>query len=318
MKTPYITLKNGDKFPSLGLGTWKAEPGEVHAAVLSAIDAGYRHFDCAAIYGNEKEIGQAFSEAFSSGKITREEIWVTSKLWNDSHLSHHILPAIQQTLADLCLDYLDLYLVHWPVALKHGCVFPETKDEFLSPAEAPLTETWRGMEQLLEQNLTRHIGVSNFNCARIGELVEFAKHPPEVNQIESHPFLTQKPLIETCQKHGIIVTAYAPLGSGKEKDEQTPDIFSNEIIAKIAAAHETSPAAIVLAWAVSRGTIPIPKSVTPKRQAENLAAAELQLTASEVEKIDSLNLDHRFYTGAVWLPPGSPYTYDSIWEEPGL
>ncbi|MGJ8632426.1 MAG: aldo/keto reductase [Luteolibacter sp.] len=316
MNTPSTTLKNGDQIPALGLGTWKAEPGEVREAVLSAINAGYRHFDCAAIYGNEKEIGQAFTEAFSSGKISRQDIWVTSKLWNDSHKPHEILPAITKTLSDLCLDYLDLYLIHWPVALRNGTEFPESDNDFLPLEEIPLAKTWKGMEELLEKNLTRHIGVSNYNAARIEQLMTTANHPPEFNQIEAHPFLTQKSLIEACQKHGIIVTAYAPLGSGKEKSTDTPDIFTTEVLKEIAVTHSTTPAAISLAWAVNRGTVPIPKSINTARQKENLQAASIQLTESEIKQIDTLNLDHRFYTGAVWITPGSPYTYDSIWNNP--
>ena len=189
MDIPTFKLKSGGEIPVLGLGTWQAKPGEVGDAVLSAIKVGYRHFDCSPIYGNEKEIGAAFSKAFREGLVERGELWVTSKLWNDNHAEEHVLPALRQTLADLQLDYLDLYLIHWPIALRHGVVMPKGKGDFLKPGEAPLDGTWKGMEMARNLGLSRHIGVSNFSPARLESILEVASHPPEVNQVECHPFL---------------------------------------------------------------------------------------------------------------------------------
>jgi len=168
----YLSFSNGDQMPALGLGTWKAAKGEVYAAVRSAIELDYRHFDCALLYGNEKEIGQAFSDAIKEGDVKRADLWITSKLWNNSHRRDYILPAIQTSLADLQLDYLDLYLIHWPVALKRKVTFPKSGEEMLSLDEVPLSETWTGMIELKDMDLAHHIGVSNFSTKKITEVAE--------------------------------------------------------------------------------------------------------------------------------------------------
>jgi len=145
--------------PALGLGTWKSDPGEVYKAVREAIKMGYRHIDCAMIYQNEAEIGQAFSDAFKDGDVKREELWITSKLWNNAHIKDDVQPALENTLKDLQLDYLDLYLIHWPVALKPGVGFPSSEDDFLSLKEVPTAVTWSGMEECKKVGLAKHIGV---------------------------------------------------------------------------------------------------------------------------------------------------------------
>ena len=162
-----LTFANNDQMPILGLGTWKASPGEVGKALREAIRIGYRHIDCAAIYGNEAEIGKALDASMKAGEVTREELWITSKLWNNAHARDQVGEALKKTLHDLGLDYLDLYLIHWPVATKPDVIFPSKYDQFLSLAEVPLTETWAGMEACVQQGLTRHIGVSNFGIKNI-------------------------------------------------------------------------------------------------------------------------------------------------------
>ena len=314
MHTPSLTLKNGDRMPAIGLGTWQAKPGEVGDAVFSAIKVGYRHFDCAPIYGNEKEIGDAFSRAFSEGLVKREDLWITSKLWNDKHEKEHVLPALRQTLADLQLDYLDLYLIHWPIALRNGVVFPEDGEGFLKLEEAPLADTWKEIEKALSNSLTRHIGVSNFSPARLEKLIESADHAPEVNQVECHPFLAQKELAEVCKRHGVILTGYCPLGSGKEKGGDVPDILENESIQRIAKNHGISLAQTALAWAVNRGAVAIPKSTNESRQKENLAAGEISLRDDEIAEIDSLDRSYRYIDGTVWTGAGSPYSLEWLWE----
>lgn len=309
----FKTLKNGDRMPALGLGTWKAETGEVAKAVRSALEVGYRHFDCAPIYGNEKEIGEAFSQAFAEGTVKREELWVTSKLWGGFHDPEDVREGLEATLRDLRLDHLDLYLVHWPIALKKGVHFPEEPDEFLSPAEMPMTETWKGMEGMLDAGLVRHIGVSNVNPAKLETIAATARHAPEVNQVECHPFLSQPELLATCERLGTILTAYSPLGSGKEKEDDAPDLFENETLAKIAEAHAISPAQTALAWALQRGTTAIPKSTDAGRQKENFQAAEVTLTEIEMTAIDGLNRGYRFIDGTIWTENGSPYSLEWLW-----
>ncbi len=318
MSTPTIQLRDGTKLSAIGLGTWRSEKGEVGEAILSAIRAGYRHFDCAPVYGNEKEIGEAFAKAFSEGLVVRDNVWITSKLWCDSHERDQVVPALRKTLQDLQLDYLDLYLVHWPIALRHGVGFPEKGDDFLTAAEAPLGETWKGMEEARDSGLARHIGVSNVNAAKLEELALGAIHPPEMNQVECHPFLNQSELLETCQKLGVVVTAYCPLGSGKEKSGDTPDVFRNETIARISEAHGVSPAQIALAWAVQRGTVVIPKSTDAGRQEENLAAGNLDLKPEEMLEIDALDQGFRFIDGSIWTEGDSPYSLEWLWKDAGI
>ncbi len=318
MNPPDMTFANGDLIPALGLGTWKSAPGEVGEAIHSAILAGYRHFDCAPVYGNEREIGAAFSRAFDEGLVTRGELHVTSKLWCDKHEKQHVVPALEQTLADLQLDYLDLYLIHWPIALRHGVNFPEKTDDFLTPAEAPLTGTWEGMEDCVEKGLARHIGVSNFNPARLEALLATARLKPEVNQVECHPFLSQPELLEICQNHGMILTAYSPLGSGQQHQAGVSNIFDDSTLARIAAAHLATPAQIALAWAICRGTVTIPKSVHTARLQENFAAAAIILTPQEIREIDALNQGLRHLEGALWTENGSPYSLDWLWQDGAL
>jgi alcohol dehydrogenase (NADP+) len=169
-----LVFKNGDTMPALGLGTWQAPRGEVGQAVREAIRIGYRHIDCAAIYGNEKEIGEALQAAFKAGEVQREELWITSKLWNTRHGQANVRPALEKTLADLQLDYLDLYLIHWPVAMKH--VVPHIPNQFIPLEEQPIADTWLGMEAVLDAGLTRHIGVSNFSVKKLKKLLETARH----------------------------------------------------------------------------------------------------------------------------------------------
>lgn len=312
-----FALGNGDEMPALGLGTWRAEKGEVGEAVKNAIALGYRHIDCAMVYGNEKEIGEALEEIFASGEVGREDMWITSKLWNNKHDPEAVIPALRQTLSDLRLDYLDLYLVHWPIALKPGVHFPEKPEDFLTPQEMPLSETWKGMEKALGTGLCRHIGVSNLNPVHLENLATTSAHPPEVNQVEGHPFLNQNELLAVCRKHGVILTAYCPLGSGKEKPAGVPDVFKDPVIGEIAEAHDVSPAEVALAWAVQRGTNPIPKSTNPERLKMNLEAAALRLTDEEMGRIDGLDRAYRYIDGTVWTFDGSPYTLEWLWGDWG-
>lgn len=314
----YLIFSNGDEMPALGLGTWKAAPGEVYEAVRTAISLGYRHFDCAAIYGNEAEIGQAFADAFEEGDVIREDLWVTSKLWNSSHLRDDVRPAMEKTLADLHLDYLDLYLMHWPLALKPGVGFPRKGEDFLLLTEAPLEVTWEEMEKLANDGLARHIGVSNFNIATLEQLMKGARIKPEMNQVEMHPFLPQHKLVAYCKQAGMHLTAYSPLGSGDRpagrKKGTEPVLMAHETIKSIAEAHGMTPAQILLAWQVNRGVAVIPKSTNEGRMNLNLEAAYIELSPKEMGRIDTIDVSYRFIDGSIWTIEGSPYTMEDLWE----
>lgn len=307
---PNLTFSNGDIFPTLGLGTWKSAPGEVARALEIALELGYRHFDCAAIYGNEREIG----EAFAATSVPREELFITSKLWNNRHLSQDVRRGAEQSLTDLQLDYLDLYLMHWPIACKPDVHFPEHGDDFLAIEEAPISGTWRAIEELQKTGLVRHIGVSNFNPKKLREICSSADHAPEVNQVECHPFLSQEELLETCNELGVLLTAYSPLGSpGSAGAESDVSLLDHAELHKIAAQHGATTAQIALAWAIARGTAVIPKSTNPQRLKTNLSAASIKLSTKEMEDIDQLNRNHRFIDGSVWCVEGSPYSLDWLW-----
>jgi len=305
--------------PALGLGTWKSAKGEVYTAVKTAIEIGYRHFDCALVYGNEQEIGQAFADAMKEGTVKREELWITSKLWNNSHEKQYILPSINTTLKDLQLDYLDLYLIHWPVALKRAVAYPQTGEDMLSLTDVPLSETWEEMIVLKEMGLTRHIGVSNFSIKKLEEVTVATGVRPEVNQLELHPFLQQWPMVDYCRQHGIVLTGYCPLGSSDRPANRIvdgePKLFENEVIRALAQARGCSAAQLMLAWAVNRGTSVIPKSVNAGRLQENLAAADIKLTEQEMKAMRELDLQYRYIKGNFWCLEGSDYTLESLWDE---
>lgn len=317
MKT--LTFANGDQMPILGLGTWKSEPGQVYAAVREAIRIGYRHIDCAPMYGNEAEIGNALRDATRAGEVTREALWITSKLWGRSHGRGNVRAAAEVTLRDLGLEYLDLFLIHWPIPLKPGVAIPTTADEFAQPEDVPLTSTWEGMADLVAVGLSRHVGVSNFSVAKLKQLAGHGAVPVEVNQVELHPLLQQRDLVSYCQSHRIIVTAYSPLGSLDRpaflKTADAPDLLGNPVITAISRAHSCTPAQVLIAWHVRRGISVIPKTVNAARLRENLASAEIALTTSDLEQIASLDRHYRFLDGAFWAIPGSPWTVQSLWDE---
>jgi len=317
MKT--LSFANGDTIPMLGLGTWKSEPGEVYEAVLEAIKVGYRHIDCAPIYGNEPEVGQAISEAIEQGIVEREELWITSKLWCNAHKKHQVLPALKQTLSDLGLDYLDLYLVHWPVVLKDEVDFPEKGEDMVSLEKVPVQETWKGMQGCVKEGLASHIGVSNFSAKKIGEIYEYASLKPEMNQVEMHPFLQQQDLVDFCTKQGTYITAYSPLGSMDRppmlKQENEPILLEHPVITGIADKHDATPAQVLIKWAIQRGTVVIPKSVNPGRIKENFESLQLQLKDDDMAAIKELDRHFRYLDGSIWTSEGSPYTTSDLWDE---
>lgn len=314
-----VSFRNGDEMPIIGLGTWKSEPGAVYDAVLEALRTGYRHIDCAPIYGNEEEVGEALADAFENDIVSRDELWITSKLWNDAHAPDDVRPAIEETLSDLQLETLDLYLMHWPVALKPGVTFPESPSDILAPEELPPATTWEAMETLVEAGLTRHIGVSNFSISKLRSLMEAADRTPEMNQIELHPYLQQSEMLAFAEDEQIPLTAYSPLGSKDRPDQMKaadePVLLEDPTIKNIADRHEATPAQVLISWAIHRGTAVIPKSTSPNHIRENLEAVELTLTEDDLEEISTLNRGRRYVAGRPWCMEGSPYSQESLWDK---
>jgi alcohol dehydrogenase (NADP+) len=310
---------NDYQMPILGLGTWKSAPGEVYTAVKEAIKIGYRHIDCAAIYGNEKEVGKAIKESIDEGIVTREELWVTSKLWNNMHGENNVVPALKKTLSDLQLDYLDLYLIHWPVAQKKLFVGANKAQHFLSLEEQPIADTWKGMEKAVELGLTKCIGVSNFSVKKLKDLVANSSIKPVLNQVELHPYFQQDELVDYCHSNNIHVMAYSPLGSSdrpeglKAKDE--PILLEDKAIGDLAKNINASVAQTIIAWNIHRGISVIPKSVNAGRLKQNFEAAEVKLSESDMKVIKEVNKNRRYVDGKFWVVPDGPYTIKNLWDE---
>jgi D-xylose reductase len=290
------------EIPPFGLGTWKIPKDKAQEVVYHAIkELGIRHIDCACDYGNEVEVGRGISQAISEGVVSRGQLWITSKLWNTYHRYEHVLPACQKSLNDLQLEYFDLYLIHFPIAMKfvpfevryppewiHDPSGPNPRIEL--DEQAPTHLTWKGMEELVAQRKTRYIGVCNFNVQLLMDLLSYATIKPYANQVELHPYLTQEPFLEYCFSKGIRVTAFSPLASASYIElggDNGIRLLEEPIIHEIATAHQKTPAQIVLRWGIQRGTSIIPKSSQIAHLKENTEIFDFVLSSEEVRFLSS-------------------------------
>jgi 2,5-diketo-D-gluconate reductase A len=263
---PDITLNNGQTIPQLGFGVFLVKPDETAAAVSSALEAGYRHIDTAEMYGNEREVG----EAIARSGLDRGEVFVTSKLSNDAHQPDDARRAFEGTLKALGFDYIDLFLIHWPLPTRYG-------GDYVS--------TWRTLEEFYRDGRARSIGVSNFQPRHLRRLHADSDVPPAVDQIEVNPYLTQDELRGFCAEHQIAVEAWSPLARG--------DVLADPVIESIARQAGKTPAQVVLRWHIERGDIVFPKSVTPERIRENIAIFDFELSGPDIEAISVLNRNAR-------------------------
>jgi len=252
-----VTLNTGAKMPLVGLGTWKSAAGAVKLAVISAIESGIRHIDCAAAYGNEDEVGKGLADCISRGLVKREEIFVTSKLWVTKAHPGEVAGALNQTLTDLGLTYIDLYLVHWPFALVKGSEFPAPVENRLGYDESRYAAVWSEMEAAVKEGKTKAIGCSNMTAKKLTDLFKTCTIKPAVNQVESHPFLTQAKELAWLTANGIVMTAYSPLGSpdrpARLVEEADPAPLHDETVIAIAAKHKKEAAQVLIRWQVQRG-----------------------------------------------------------------
>jgi aldehyde reductase len=295
--SPVLKLNSGYPIPVFGLGTWLSKPGEVAQAVKDALDIGYRHLDCAHVYGNQEEIGNALQEVFASGKVKREDVFITSKIWNTHHSRGKVSEAADIILNQLRLDYVDLLLIHWPHGMEEGGdLFPKNADGTMRYSGVDHLETWLGMEDVARTGKARSIGLSNHNSRQVKRIVENGSIKPAVLQVEGHPYFPQKKLKDFCAQYDIPLTLYSPLtnpGSIFRQDGQ-PCVLDESVIKEIAAKHGKTPAQVVLRWTIQYGVIVIPKSIKRHRLEENFNIWDFSLSDGDMEKIAGLENGYRF------------------------
>ena len=301
----YKSIKD---MPKVGFGLWKVPQDVCSTTVFKAIEVGYRHFDSASDYGNEREVGEGIKAALDRGLCKREDLWITSKLWNTYHHPDHVNLALEKTLNDLQLEYLDLYMIHFPISLEFvpfeeryppewfndpDCAHPK-----MIPSRIPLSDTWHAMELLKESDRVKYLGVCNYSSGLLHDLMNYCEIKPDMLQVESHPRLTQEKLIRLAKNYNLEVTAFSPLGSISYEEiggaEETESLIGNETIRSIAEDLGISPAQLILSWALNRGTSIVVKTTNESRMKENLDSSKIKLDQSILDKISALNIDKRY------------------------
>jgi len=306
MTVPNLKLNSGFEMPQVGFGLWKVDNATCADTVYNAIKVGYRLFDGACDYGNEKEAGEGVARAIKEGLVKREDLFIVSKLWNSFHDGPRVEPITKHQLSLWGIDYFDLFIVHFPVALKYvdpSVRYPpgwEDENGKVTPSKAPIQETWQAMESLVEKGLAKSIGVSNFQGSLLLDLLRYAKIRPATLQIEHHPYLVQNTLTTLAEAEGIKVTAYSSFGPqsfielGWDKAKDTPVLFEHPVITKLAEKYKKTPAQVLLRWATQRGIAVIPKSNNAKRLEQNLDVTSFEMEKGEVAEISGLDKNLRF------------------------
>lgn len=312
--------------PAIGLGTFGSDhvtPKAVAAAVKGAAAVGYRHFDCASVYGNEREVGGALREIVAGG-IPREQLWITSKLWNDKHGEADVIPQCRQSLADLGLDYLDTYLIHWPFPNFHppGCTVESRSADAQPYIHENYLRTWRQMEKLVELELVKHIGTSNMTIPKLRLLLRDAVVRPAVNEMELHPHFQQPGLFQFVRDEGIEPIGFCPLGSpNRPERDRTPEDtnpLEDPVIVAMARAHRVHPASICIKWGAQRGQTPIPFSTNPANYLANLKAVSGDpLSDGEMQAIAGIDRNCRLIKGQVFLWKEGQ-SWEDLWDTDGV
>ncbi|BFZ05054.1 hypothetical protein BsWGS_08093 [Bradybaena similaris] len=302
-ETERIKLSSGRSIPVLGLGTLAPLEGEeeVIEAVKTAVRAGYRHIDCAAIYRNERAVGHALKELIVMGVVQREDLFITSKLWNTCHRPDLVLPSLKKTLEDLFLEYVDLYLIHWPMAYREGGELnPLNEHGKTYNSDIDFVDTWQAMEDCQDMGLTKDIGLSNFNKRQIERVLEAARIPPVTLQIEVSCHMTNSKLIEFAKSKNIVVVAYAPLGA-PNVDSGDIRLLDEPVVKEIAEKYGKTPAQVALRFVIQQGLVVIPKSINHKRIEENSKVFDFKLTDEDLSRLTALNKGHRNYAEKIAL-----------------
>jgi alcohol dehydrogenase (NADP+) len=324
-KVPYKTLCTGAKLPAIGLGTFgndKYDGEIIAAAIKDAIECGYRHIDCASVYGNERQIGGALQNVMTNG-LEREELWITSKLWNDKHAEKDVFPSCEKSLKDLRLDYLDLYLIHWPFPNFHAKgVDVCSRDPNAKPyIHENYVRTWSQMEKLVDRGLVRHIGTSNMTIPKLKLLLRDVRIKPVTNEMELHPHFQQQELFNYVVENKIVPIGFCPIGSPcrPQRDRTSDDSVDIEdpVIVQIAERLNVHPAVVCIKWAMQRGQVPIPFSVHREKYLANLQAAVSEsLTDQDMRKIAAIDRNCRLVKGQVFLwKPGE--RWEALWDLKG-
>lgn len=309
-QVPFKQLASGAQMPAIGLGTFGSDrysAQEIAGAVRSGAEIGYRHFDCAAIYGNEAQVGSALSDVMATG-ITRDELWVTSKLWNDSHAENAVIQACERSLHDLGLEYLDLYLIHWPFPNHHapGAIVTDRHRGAKPYLHDAYMRTWQQLEKLVQRGLVRHIGTSNMTVPKLELLLRDAEIKPAANEMELHPHFQQPALFDFVIEHGVVPIGFSPIGSPnrpqRDKTESDTIAIQDPVIVQIAERLGVHPAVVCLKWAVQHGQVPIPFSIKPDQQNASLHALTTEpLSEAEMQDIAGIDKNCRLIKGQVFL-----------------